>query len=88
MAGVPDGALDRPRVRALAGEDLRRKPDGKVHLVRVVTAWEPDGRCHVRSAGGQGSHQLSAMAAADGLAVLPDGDGVGAGDEVDVLLLA
>jgi len=88
MAGVPDGALDRPRVRALAGEDLRRKPDGKVHLVRVVTAWEPDGRCHVRSAGGPGSHQLSAMAAADALAVLPDGDGVGAGDEVDVLLLA
>jgi molybdopterin biosynthesis enzyme len=56
--------------------------------VRVVTAWGDDGRCRVRSAGGQGSHQLSAMAVADALAVLPDGDGVGAGDEVDVLLLS
>jgi molybdopterin biosynthesis enzyme len=88
MAGFGDGALERPRVRAVAGEDLRRRPDGKVHLMRVVTAWGPDGRCRVRSAGGQGSHQLSAMAAADGLAVLPDGDGVAVGDEVDVLLLS
>jgi molybdopterin molybdotransferase len=88
MAGFGDAELGRPRVRAVAGEDLRRKPDGKVHLVRVVTAWGPDGRCRVRSAGGQGSHQLSAMAAADALAVLPDGEGVSAGEEVDVLLLS
>jgi molybdopterin biosynthesis enzyme len=46
-----------------------------------------DGVYRVRSAGGQGSHQLSAMAAANALAVLPDGDGVGPGDRVDVLLL-
>jgi len=88
MAGFRDGDLDRPRVRAVADEHLRRRPDGKVHLVRVVTAWGADGRCRVRSAGGQGSHQLSAMAAADGLAVLSDGEGVGAGDEVEVLLLS
>jgi molybdopterin biosynthesis enzyme len=88
MAGFGEADLGRPRVRAVADEDLRRKPDGKVHLVRVVTAWGDDGRCRVRSAGGQGSHQLSAMAVADALAVLPDGDGVGAGDEVDVLLLS
>ena len=88
MAGFGGDDLDRPRIRALAGEDLRRKPDGKVHLVRVVTAWGDDGRCRVRSAGGQGSHQLSAMAAADALAVLPDGDGVSADEEVDVVLLS
>jgi molybdenum cofactor synthesis domain-containing protein len=87
MAGFGDGDLDRPRVRAVAEEDLRRTPDGKVHLVRVITRQEPDGRRTVRSAGGQGSHQLSAMAAADGLAVLPDGDGVAAGEGVEVLLL-
>jgi len=39
------------------------------------------------SAGGQGSHQLSAMAAADALAVLPDGDGVADGGPVEVLVL-
>jgi molybdopterin biosynthesis enzyme len=87
MAGFGDGDLDRPRVRAVAEEDLRRTPDGKVHLVRVITRQAADGRRTVRSAGGQGSHQLSAMAAADGLAVLPDGDGVAAGEGVEVLLL-
>ena len=40
-----------------------------------------------RSAGGQGSHQLArAWPAPTRLAVLPDGDGVDAGDELDVLL--
>ena len=34
---------------------------------------------------GQGSHQLVATAAAEGLAVLPDGDGVGAGERSTVL---
>ena len=38
-------------------------------------------------AGVQASNVLSGMAAANGLALLPDGDGVDAGDEVDVLLL-
>jgi molybdopterin molybdotransferase len=41
----------------------------------------------VRSSGGQGSHQLGAMARADALAVLPDGDGVAAGDPVEVILV-
>jgi molybdopterin molybdotransferase len=42
----------------------------------------------VRSSGGQGSHQLGAMARANGLVVLPDGDGVAAGDPVEVMLLS
>jgi molybdenum cofactor synthesis domain-containing protein len=76
----------RPAVRAVAGEDLGRRPDGRLELRRVVVAIQ-DGRYLVRSAGGQGSHQLAALAAANGLALLPDGDGVAAGGEVDVLLL-
>ena len=40
-----------------------------------------------RSVGAQGSHQLAATALANALAVLPDGDGVAAGGDVDVLLL-
>ncbi len=88
MAGVPDDrVVPRPR-RAVAAEPLRRRPDGKVHYVRVRLEADPDdGRLHARSAGGQGSHQLLGMARADALAVLPDGNGVGAGDPVDVLLL-
>jgi len=37
--------------------------------------------------GGQGSHQMTALAGADGLAVLANGDGVAAGDPVEVMLL-
>jgi molybdenum cofactor synthesis domain-containing protein len=84
MMGHVDDALDRPVMRAIADDALRRRPDGKTHYARVVIDAR-DGRLHVRSAGGQGSHQLAAMAAANALAVLPDGDGAVAGDEVDVI---
>ncbi len=42
-----------------------RRPDGKVHLVRVNAAFGDDGRCHVTPVGAQGSHQLAATALAD-----------------------
>lgn len=79
--------LDRPVVRAVADDTLARRSDAKIHFARVVAVHGDDGRVHVRSAGGQGSHQLGAMAAANALAMLPDGDGVAAGHEVDVVLL-
>jgi molybdenum cofactor synthesis domain-containing protein len=79
--------LGRPQVLAVADEPLRRRPDGKLHLQRVVAAHGPDGRVHVRSAGGQGSHQLHAMALANALALLPDGDGAVVGGTVQVMLL-
>ena len=76
----------RPTVRATAAEDLPRRTDGKTHFMRVL-ATPADGGIEVRSAGGQGSHMLWAMAKANALAVVPDGDGVRAGGPVDVLLL-
>ena len=79
--------LDRPVVLASADHALERRPDGKVHLARVVAAHGADGRIHVESAGGQGSHHLAAMASANALAVIPDGDGIPAGGDVPVLLL-
>ncbi|HEX6787316.1 MAG TPA: gephyrin-like molybdotransferase Glp [Acidimicrobiales bacterium] len=79
--------LDRPRVRAVADEGFRRRPDGKTHWNRVVGRFEDDGRLHVRSTGGQGSHQLASTAAANGLAAVRDGDGIAPGGDVDVLLL-
>jgi molybdopterin molybdotransferase len=88
MAGHPAGDPGRPRVAAVTDEPLRRRPDGKVHFVRVVCHWDTGtGGYRVRSAGGQGSHQLTAMAAANALAVLPDGGPVDAGQRVEVLLL-
>jgi molybdenum cofactor synthesis domain-containing protein len=86
MMGQPEPWLPTP-IRAVVDERLGRRPDGKVHYARVRAAFASDGRLHVRSVGAQGSHQLAATALAEGLAVLPDGDGIPAGAEVDVVLL-
>lgn len=85
MAGHED--LWRPSVEAIADEGLARRPDGKLHLLRVVASFEADGRAHVRSAGGQSSHQLSALAAANALALVPDGEGVPPGESTLTWLL-
>ncbi|MCU1375898.1 MAG: molybdenum cofactor synthesis domain [Actinomycetia bacterium] len=84
MAGRTD--LDRLTVSAVAPDGLRRSADGKIHFARVV-ATQDDGGWVVRSAGGQGSHHLVAMAAANALAVLADGDGVAPGETVPTMLL-
>lgn len=86
LAGCADGRLDRPCPTAIAVDGLPRTPDGKLHLVRVVASVASDGQIEARSAGGQGSHQLSVMAVANALAVVPDGDGIEPGGLVDVLL--
>ncbi len=83
------GRLDaeRPRVTAIADEALPRTPDAKTHFNRVAVHRDDSGQWRVRLSGGQGSHQLMAMATANGLAVLPDGNGVEQGQEVEVLYL-
>jgi molybdenum cofactor synthesis domain-containing protein len=79
--------LDRPRVTAVAVDGLVRRPDGKTHFARVALEQDEQQGFVVRSAGGQGSHQLRAMADANGLAVLPDGAGVEPGASVSVMVL-
>jgi molybdenum cofactor synthesis domain-containing protein len=74
------------RLPAVAVDDFERRPDGKLHLLRVVAAMGPDGRIIVRSAGAQGSHQLAALVAANALALVPDGEGVLTGGEVQIIL--
>ncbi len=78
--------LWRQKLRGEAAEALGRRPDGKTHFARVSWSYR-DGQFWLASAGGQGSHQLSGMAAANGLAVLPDSDGVAAGQEVEFFAL-
>lgn len=81
--------IDRAQVLAVADEPLRRRRDAKLHFVRVRAEWsDADKRFHVRSSGGQASHLLRAMALANALVMLPDGDGVEAGDEVRLMLLS
>lgn len=85
MAG--HGFEHRRTVRAVAPDGFGRRADGKTHFVRVTVSRTADLGWAVTAAGGQGSHQLSAMAHAGGLALVPDGDGVAVGGELDVWLL-
>jgi molybdopterin molybdotransferase len=84
LAGRAD--IEADAVRAVAASAMPRRPDGKLHLDRV-RVWVDDGRYVCERAGAQASNVLSGMAAANALALLPDGDGVAAGGEVRVLLL-
>ena len=84
LAGRAD--LDLPQVAARAGVGLTRRPDGRTAYLRVVCRWV-DGGLLAEPVGQQGSHHLAATAAANALAVLPDGEGVPEGGEVTVVLL-
>jgi len=77
----------RPYLRAKAVTPLKRRKDGKVHFARVALTRNNDSY-EVSLLEGQGSHQLAAMANAQGLAVLPNGEGVEKGDFVDVMQLS
>jgi molybdopterin molybdotransferase len=79
--------LTRTRLVAVADVDFSRDTDGKVHFVRVNGHFADDGRFHVAPVAAQGSHQLAATATADAMVVLADGRGIGAGNDVDALLL-
>lgn len=90
----------RPALRTLAGEAdveptvviaraasaMTRVPDGKLHLDRVSLEIV-DGRYVATSVRAQASNALAATAGAHGLALLPDGEGVAAGEDVRVQLL-
>ena len=78
--------VQRPVVVARAEQEMRRKVDGKLHLDRVALRLE-GGRYVATSVRAQASNALAATAAADGLAFLPDGEGIEAGADVLVQLL-
>jgi molybdopterin biosynthesis enzyme len=79
--------LHRPIVSATADVDLHREADGKLHLLRGEVSIDNPASWRVRTTGGQESHQLHAMSEANSLILLPDGAGVQAGEQVDVLLI-
>jgi len=84
LAGERD--VEPQIVLACAEEPMRRHPDGKLHLDRVSLRLV-DGRYVASSVRAQASNALAATAGAQGLVLLPDGDGVDAGDDVMVQLL-
>ena len=75
----------RRTVRARLAEPVTKAFDRRAFLRVAYSGAIVDGSPEVRLAGGQGSHVLSALAGADGLAVVPeDVAGLPAGAEVDV----
>jgi molybdopterin molybdotransferase len=84
LAGRADVAAEP--VLATAAVAMPRRADGRLHLDRV-RVWVEGGRYRCERAGAQASNVLSGMAGANGLALLPDGEGVDAGAEISVLLL-
>jgi len=93
LAGRAEAALLRPPDTAVL-EDAVSKSIGRRTFLRVAALRDPAtgapvrdaaGRVRVALAGGQESHQLSALAAADGLAVVPESvTSLSAGAEVEL----
>ena len=79
--------LDRPTVNMVLDCPMARKPDGKLHLVHVTSRFHDDGRMHIEVASRQGSHLLSAVAGANALAMIPDGDGFAPGNVARAMIL-
>lgn len=86
MAGFADPGPNP--VRARSDDSLTHPPDGKTHFIRVFASRDEDGVWCVSRSGGQGSHQLTAMARADALALVPDGANYQPGDPLDIILLS
>lgn len=76
----------RPVVVARAAHDFNRRVDAKLHLDRVELTCV-DGRYVATTVGRQASNALAASATANGLALIEDGPGVGAGAEIRVMRL-
>ncbi len=79
--------LFRNTVSAVARTNLHRRPDGKIHFMRVSAQLELDGMVYIQPQSGQSSHLLYSMANSNALAVVPNGIGCKAGDHVDTLIL-
>lgn len=77
----------RSQISAICDQPLRRKPDGKIHFMRVTAKWHEDGRLHIEPQAEQSSHLLYSMANSNALAVVPDGNGIQAGESTKVILL-
>ncbi|MCD2513856.1 gephyrin-like molybdotransferase Glp [Comamonas endophytica] len=79
-------ARPQPLLQAVSSETLRKRP-GRTEYQRGIVSLGADGRLQVRTTGSQGSGVLSSMLQANGLIVLPHGQGtVQAGDLVRVLM--
>ncbi len=86
LRGEP-GDQGRLVVRATLGDEVRKSAARRA-FVRVRLETDAEGEHIARLAGGQGSHMLSSLALADGLAIIKEGPAsVPAGTTVEVIRL-
>jgi molybdenum cofactor synthesis domain-containing protein len=85
LAGFQE--LDRPTILMVLECAMPRRRDGKLHLVHVVSAIHGDGRLHIERVARQGSHLLNAITEANALAIVPDSEGLDAGEMVPAMIL-
>lgn len=79
--------VQRSVISPTADVDLRRKPDGKLHLLRARLTLEDRASWRACPTNDPESHQLHSTSEANSLILLPDGHGVRAGEQISVLLI-
>jgi len=79
--------LDRLTIDMVLDCPLPREPDGRLHLAHVVARVHDDGAVHVESVARQASHLLHAVARANALVFVPDGEGAEVGERVRGMVL-
>jgi molybdenum cofactor synthesis domain-containing protein len=79
--------IERLTVNAVLDVAHPRTKDGKLHVVHAFARVHEDGRAHIESTVRPGSHLISAVAGADALIMVPDGDGFDVGDEVRAIIV-
>jgi molybdopterin molybdotransferase len=84
-AAMGSGTPSRPWIPARFAADRPAHHDGKTHFLRITASWDESGLT-VAPVQGQGSHQMSALAASHGIAALTSGRSVARGDLVSVML--
>ena len=87
-ASPEDPQVQCPMLQARSSEAIRKKP-GRTEYQRAIVSRGADGSLQVRTTGQQGSGVLSSMVQANGLMVLPHGQGnIAEGDVVEVMMFA
>ncbi len=79
--------IERLSVNAVLDIAYPRTKDGKLHVVHAFARVHDDGRVHIEATVRPGSHLISAVAGANALVMVPDGDGFDTGDVVRAVIL-